>query len=354
MVINIPQKPAPPFYCIFNRHYIANKQIPMRLFIYIPFIFLSICCNSKQKNDNPANTSPYPTLEEQRAALTNKPYATPVRLLDSTGMVDDLKYLSSAVCEGRKPGTAGHTLAMERVLGRFRSIGTDSLGGSLIQRFNGTSINGTTEGLNVVALVKGTTAPGKYVVVSAHYDHLGKVNDKIYYGADDNAGGVAALIAMAGYVKANPLPFSVIFAALDREETGLEGAYAIVYWLRGLLGNEAVQFNLNMDMITRSDKNEIFVCGVKHFPDLKSIVDVVQSHTNVKVLMGHDGGTPGDDWTQQSDHAAFFEKSIPFLYVGVEDHADYHQPTDMFQRISLTRFTENSNMVLQMLKALRL
>ncbi|MFT3677324.1 MAG: M28 family peptidase [Chitinophagaceae bacterium] len=326
----------------------------MRLFVYLPFFILSIACNNKEKNDKPVGTDPYPTLEAQRAALASKPYATPVRLIDSLQLINDLKYLSSAACEGRKPGTAGHALARARILERLKATAVDSLGGSLIQSFSNSSINGSTEGLNVIGWVKGTTNPGKYLVVTAHYDHLGKEGSTIYYGADDNASGVACLLALAEYYKAHPLSYSIVFAALDREEVGFQGAYAAVDWLQAQLGNQALVFNLNMDMIARSDKGEIFVSGVKHFPDYAYVVNDVQPYTNVKVLMGHDGGSPGDDWTQQSDHAAFFAKQIPFLYVGVEDHPDYHKPTDTFERVNPSAYLENCNMILQMIKALRL
>lgn len=326
----------------------------MRLLICIPVIILSIACNNKEKNDTPVSTDPYPTLEAQRAALASKPRATPVRLIDSLQLIRDLQYLSSAACEGRKPGTAGHALARARILERLRGAAVDSLGGSLIQTFTNTNINGSTEGLNVVGWVKGTTNPGKYVVLTAHYDHLGKVGSAIYYGADDNASGVACLLALADYFKAHPQSYSIVFAALDREEVGFQGAYAVADRLQAQLGNQALVFNLNMDMIARSDNGEIFVCGVKHFPDYAYVVNDVQPYTNAKVLMGHDGGAPGEDWTQQSDHAAFYAKNIPFLYVGVEDHPDYHQPTDTFERINPSAYLENCNMILQMIKALRL
>lgn len=326
----------------------------MRLFVYLPFIILSIACNNKEKNEKPVTTDPYPTLEVQRAALAGKPYATPVRLIDSLQLISDLQFFSSAACEGREPGTAGHALARTRILERLRATAVDSLGGSLIQPFSSSNINGSTEGLNVIGWVKGTSNAGKYLVLTAHYDHLGKDGSTIYYGADDNASGVACLLALADYFKAHPRPYSIVFAVLDREETGLRGAYAAVDWLQAKLGNQALAFNINMDMIARSDKGEIFVSGVKHFPDYAYVVNDVQPYTNVKVLMGHDSGSPGDDWTLQSDHAAFFAKQIPFLYVGVEDHPDYHKPTDTFERVNPSAYLENCNMVLQMIKALRL
>jgi hypothetical protein len=74
-----------------------------------------------------------------------------------------------------------------------------------------------------------------------------------------------------------------------------------------------------------------------HYPYLKPYVEQVQPRAPVKLLMGHDnvapGGRPSDDWTGASDHGAFHSARIPFLYFGVEDHPDYHRPTDDFERL---------------------
>ena len=192
---------------------------------------------------------------------------------------------------------------------------------------------------------------GKFIVISAHYDHLGKRNGKTYYGADDNASGTACLLSLAKYYKQNPHDYSIIFAALDREEEGLLGAYAFVARIIAEKGKENIVFNLNMDMIARSDKNEIFASGIAHHPSNRYLVDAVQNKVNVIVLMGHDTGGGIDDWTLQSDHAAFHKSGIPFLYIGVEDHPDYHKPTDTVGKISFSRFMENCNMIALLINA---
>src|SRR5690606_13875451 len=99
----------------------------------------------------------------------------------------------------------------------------------LIQTFTGRSLNGFTEGKNAIGWIKGKTYPDQYIVLSAHYDHIGKRGDSIWFaGADDNASGTAAALAIAGYLKKNVPDYSVIIAIVDREETGLEGARAAV------------------------------------------------------------------------------------------------------------------------------
>jgi Zn-dependent M28 family amino/carboxypeptidase len=145
----------------------------------------------------------------------------------------------------------------------------------------------------------------------------------------------------------------LIFAAFDREESGIEGSFHFVDHPPPPLNLADIRFNLNVDMIARNDNNEIFVCGIYHYPSFIYAVNEIQNKTNAKVLMGHDKGNIRNDWTDQSDHFAFYRKDIPFLYVGVEDHADYHKPTDTFDKINLSSYIENCNMIVVLTKVLK-
>ncbi len=315
------------------------------------FVMIALLTNScKRSGHSTDDTSPfpYPLTEQQRNLLGSKNLLPAPRLLDSINIIKDLEYLSSDQCEGRKPGTAGHQLASNYIRSRMTAIGLDSIS-SLEQTFTGKNINGTTTGKNLIGWVKGTAKPGKYIVLSAHYDHLGKTpNGNIYNGADDNASGVAGLLAIAAYLKKNPAPYSVVLCAFDREETGFEGARSFVNIANNLNSKITLPniiLNINMDMIARADKNEIFVCGLQHNPSWKTLIEKVRDSTTVHLLMGHEGGSSGEDWSEASDHAAFLEMVTPFLYFGVEDHVDYHQTTDDVERINYSRFIEICNML---------
>ena len=304
---------------------------------------------------NVSHHPPYQPLDEQLTSLKNKPVVIPSRLLDSSQIVGDLKFLSSDSCEGRQPGTEGHDRAVNRILQQMRKIGLDSFNSSLLQIFTGKEKNRTKVGQNIIGYVKGTTHPGKYIVISAHYDHIGKtVKGEIYHGASDNASGTACLLAMAKYFKEHPHPYSLIFAAFDREESGEEGSF---YFVEQAMSNEHhlnIKFNLNIDMIARNDKNEIFACGIVHYPSFAYLVKETQGKTNVKLLMGHDTGNRRDNWTNLSDHYPFHLEKIPFLYIGVEDHPDYHKTTDTFDKIDLGSYIENCNMILLIAQILNL
>ena len=113
---------------------------------------------------------------------------------------------------------------------------------------------------------------------------------------------------------------------------GLQGA-------RHFVGNlpvpkDSILLNVNMDMLARNDKGELYAAGTFHYPHLRPALEKAQKKAKVKLLLGHDDPKLGrDDWTKQSDHGAFHAAKIPFIYFGVEDHTDYHKPTDDFANI---------------------
>ena len=104
-------------------------------------------------------------------------------------------------------------------------------------------------------------------------------------------------------------------------------------------------------MVSRNDANEIFAAGTYHTPSLKPIVDDVQRRSAVKILFGHDrpmikAGSV-EDWTNQSDHGVFHQAGVPFLYFGVDDHADYHQPTDTADKVNPQFFGDVADMIVE-------
>lgn len=106
-------------------------------------------------------------------------------------------------------------------------------------------------------------------------------------------------------------------------------------------------------MVARNEKNEIFACGIYHYPSYSYLIKETQKKTNAKLLMGHDNGYGREDWTRLSDHFAFHRKEIPFLYIGAEDHPDYHKPTDTYDKIDLASYIENCNMIVLLIKILK-
>lgn len=260
-------------------------------------------------------------------------------------LLKDVEILSSDVYEGRKTGTKGAEMARVYIENRFKNIGLAPLpavsGYEVPFSFKnnkGININGK----NLLAYIPGKSE--NIIVISAHYDHIGIINDQIYNGADDNASGVAALLRLAAHYKKNKPDHTLIFAAFDAEEMGLQGS-------KNFIANPPVplnkiKLNINLDMVSHNDKGELYVCGTFKYPQLKPFV--FSNNAKIKILLGHDDPKTGsNDWTNQSDHSSFNSKDIPFIYFGVEDHKDYHKASDEFKNINPSFFTHASNAILE-------
>lgn len=266
--------------------------------------------------------------------------------------LDDIRILSADDMQGRAPGTPGSEKARAYILDRFAQIGLAPVGERFEQPFTfGKRDGSTVQGVNLVARIKGTEG-GKAMVVSAHYDHLGVRDGQIYNGADDNASGVAGLLAVAEAFKAKPPKHDVILAVVDAEEGGLRGARAFVAAPPVPLATIAL--NVNFDMLSKNPKNELYVSGTAPFPYLKPVLVKVATTAPVTLKLGHDTDADGkeNNWSNQSDHYAFGEKGVPWLYFGVEDHPEYHKPTDDFATVPQDFFKRSVATVIQATLAL--
>ncbi len=266
---------------------------------------------------------------------------------DAKQLIEDLKFLSSDEMKGRNTGTPESEAARNYVLKRFKESGIKPVADNYLQKFSfADRSDSSLDGVNIVGLIKGKVEPNKYIVITAHYDHVGVREGEIYNGADDNASGTSALFAIGKYFNKNSPDHSIIFVAFDAEERGLQGAR---YFVDNLpVKHEEILLNINMDMIARSDKGELYAAGTFHYPNLKPYLDQVKKIAPVKLLFGHDDPKLGrDDWTSQSDHGAFHRKKIPFIYFGVEDHKDYHKPTDDFENIQPEFYVKSVETILE-------
>jgi Zn-dependent M28 family amino/carboxypeptidase len=248
--------------------------------------------------------------------------------------LDDVRILSADDMEGRLVGSPGGAKARAYIKQRFEQIG---LGVSEQPfTFKGRDAKDRS-GVNLVVRIDGAQKGGKVIVVTAHYDHLGVRDGQTYNGADDNASGVAGLLAIAEHLKRHPPRHSVLLVWLDGEERGLLGATAFLR--EPPVPREAMAVNVNLDMVGRNDKGRLFVVGPLRRPVLTSYVRAAACRTPVPLMLGHDKGwSASEDWTYQSDQGVFDQAGIPFVYLGVEDHEDYHRPTDDPERLQPTFF----------------
>lgn len=278
--------------------------------------------------------------------------------INSEDLLKHLKFLSSDELAGRKPLSNGSLEARKYILNELTNLeNVQTLYPDFIQRFSFSGRNQTKyeDAANLVAFIPGSQSK-KVIVVTAHYDHVGigrpnAAGDSIYNGADDNASGTAALLVLANYFSDNRPLHSMMFVALDAEEMGLRGAKALLADFPYPL--DQILMNVNMDMIGRSDKNELYASGTYFYPQFKPILEKAAAGSDPALRLGHDmPGSGRDDWTNQSDHGAFFEKKVPHLYFGVEDHEDYHKPSDEFKNIQPTFYSNAANLILKCILAL--
>lgn len=270
------------------------------------------------------------------SAQARPPAADPI----AARMMQRLSILAADSMEGRRAGSAGSARARAWLIGELTAIGAKAIGASYEQAISLRPRGGSTDtvGANVVARIPGTKGSGPVLVLSAHYDHLGVRDGQVFNGADDDASGCVALLTIAEQLLAAPPAHDVILAFFDAEETGMQGSRGFVNTPPVPL--ERIGANLNLDMVGRQDGGALWVSGTAHHPTLKPLAEAAANGARVTIRFGHDtkGGKPGDDWTNSSDHAAFHAKGIPFLYLGVEDHPDYHKAGDDADKIDPSFF----------------
>lgn len=290
--------------------------------------------------------SPRPAAGQAAATAAPAPASVGAALLES------IAALTGPGMDGRATGTDGARKAQAWIETRLRALGVGPAGpaGYAVPFTYANKAGASVTGTNLVARCEGRRADAPYLVVSAHYDHLGIRNGQTYHGADDNASGVAMLLHVAARCAAAPFAHPLLLAFFDAEEAGLQGAQAFVK--APPVPAARLALNVNFDMVSRSATREIFVAGPGRWPALRPLLEPAVAKAPVTVRFGHDTGGGQNDWTTQSDHGAFHAAGIPFIYFGVEDHPDYHQPTDTADKIAPDFLGGVATVVLRVLDAL--
>ncbi len=252
---------------------------------------------------------------------------------------DDLQqvvnYLADDAFEGREAGSRGGRAAgsyIELQLEKKHLHGAAEEG-RFFQEFGAGS-------RNILARLDGSSPELKQqtIIVSAHYDHVGygKPTNSfgpigyIHKGADDNASGIAGLLALTeamGHLPRHPRR-SVLFALWDGEEQGLLGSR---YWLEHpTVPLAQVPILVNMDMIGRLRSSRVEIYGTRTAPGLRELLS--RDNDGLNLLLDFHWEMRAD-----SDHYSFFEHGIPDLLIHTGLHADYHRPSDTADKSSTRR-----------------
>ncbi len=205
----------------------------------------------------------------------------------------------------------------------------------------------TLEGSNVIAFIEGSDPilKDEYVFVTAHYDHLGGVDQTIYFGADDNASGTSGVMEIArAFVQAKKNGAgpkrSVVCMLVSGEEKGLLGSKFYTDFPIFPLKNTVA--NVNIDMIGRVDKlhadnpEYIYVIGADRISsELKEVVERNNAqHTKLALDYKYDAPDDPNHYYERSDHYNFAQNGIPVVFFFNGTHDDYHRPTDTADKIN--------------------
>jgi hypothetical protein len=189
---------------------------------------------------------------------------------------------------------------------------------------------------NIIGIVEGTDPRlrNEYVVVGAHYDHIGMGDENslasttepmIHFGADDNASGTAGVLELAQAFKRKPAKRSIVFMTFSGEEKGLLGSK---HWV----SNPTIPINqvaamINLDMIGRLKDGKLNIQGTGTSSIWPRVIDSAKAGLPLTVTTTADGFGP-------SDHSSFTAKNIPVLFYFTGLHGDYHRPSDTWDKVN--------------------
>jgi hypothetical protein len=262
-----------------------------------------------------------------------------------------LNFLASPELGGRRG--EGSRKAGEYLQQHFATLGLPPLfKDGYFQAVPGADLGGNARipaGRNVGAIVPGSDPKlrDEYILLGAHYDHLGTSGDMIFYGADDNASGTAMLMEVARVLAESPVKpkRSVILVGFDLEERMLWGSRWFVN--HSPVPLEKIKCVLIADMIGRSlgdlDLKTVFVMGSEHSPELVGALDAVAPPPGLNVAR------LGIDLIGvRSDYGPFWNEQVPFLFFSSGQHPDYHKPTDTADKIDWEQTTLISTLIHQL------
>lgn len=277
-----------------------------------------------------------------------------------------VEFLASDELQGREAGFPGSRIAGHYIVSILKSLGIQPVGDSYYHPFDVYHAERQKKGQrwqvepdsivklknevhqklslkNILGMIPGKNSD-EYVIVGAHYDHLGidpmLDGDQIYNGADDNASGVSAVLQIArAFLATGEQPErNVIFAFWDGEEKGLLGSRAFVQSFPDM---KKVKGYLNFDMIGRNSdesnpENVVYFYAESHPAFGEWLKEDIQKY-GLKLKPDY---RPWDRPVGGSDNTSFAKLDIPIIWYHTNGHPDYHMPTDHSERINWNKLVD--------------
>lgn len=183
---------------------------------------------------------------------------------------------------------------------------------------------------NVIGYVEGATFPDSFLVLCGHYDHLGKMGEAIFYGANDNASGMAMMLDLAHHFTQNPMKYSILFIAFGGEEAGLLGS--LHYVKHPLVPLSKTKFVFNMDLMGSGEDGATVVNGKVYKTYYDRLVRINEEQEYLPRLKSRGKAS-------NSDHYFFSEAGVPsfFMYL-MGKYKYYHTPEDNAENLELGEY----------------
>ena len=303
----------------------------------------------------------------------NIKYANTININD---LYDHINVLASDSLEGRETGKRGQKMAADYIMNHFKKIGIPPYKDqTYYQKFrveNGRHLckcddcdvdiikrilraNKYIHGENVLGYIEGTDLKQELIIITAHYDHLGKHDSLIFNGADDDASGTAAAMEIAeAFMIAKKEGFgprrSVLIMAVSGEEKGLLGSK--YYTDKPIYPLKNTVANLNIDMIGRigdfhTHPNYVYLIGSDMLStDLHNLSEEVNAkHTKLELDYAFNSENDPNRYYYRSDHYNFAKNNIPVIFYFNGIHEDYHKPTDTIEKINFDKIQKITKLI---------
>ena len=283
-------------------------------------------------------------LQAQERRRSLGPYTMYEQIVYQAKQERLMTWLSHDMNHGRATGTRDAARVARYIETHFRQYGLEPFcAGSFYQPFLADSASGTV-GRNVIGFVPSAVPSDEYVLITAHYDHLGVLDGNIYNGADDNASGVTVLLNLAdmfGTMKKTRTgpDKNIIFAALDAKELNMAGSKALVGRLQEREMTDSIICAINIDQIGtviepvhKADTNFVIVLGEKTLRRQdRGLIDMCNRYYNIGLDIDHTF-YGSENFTrlfyQLSDQIVFHEAGIPALVFTSGFHRHTYKTTD--------------------------
>jgi hypothetical protein len=211
---------------------------------------------------------------------------------------------------------------------------------------------------NVLGIIPGSDLKDEYIYVTAHYDHLGKRGNKIYYGADDDGSGTCAVLEIAeAFAQAKAAGHgprrTVVCMTVSGEEKGLWGSE--YYTDNPLFALDKTSVDLNIDMVGRKDPNRkegdnnnyVYVIGHDKLSTELPVINegANKKYTRLEFDYKYDDPEDPEHIFYRSDHYNFARKGVPILFFFDGIHEDYHKTTDTVDKINFDLYEKRIRMI---------